>query len=205
MVAWKYFYAFYTSLRKYYNLFVCLFRIIYYYFATYRFEIFRFCLRWYLFKNIDEDGKVFNFLSISEKAWCELWYSSHNEILTTLSWCLSSGYFKNHWGLKFISLEDDLTNVIGVDKKKFMAEHTNELIKKYEEFAQEARNGNHGKTAQYWMGYVDMLHLYHEFSRSIRTGDLDLYIYCLQRMTALFYFQSSKLLTLTDRVSRQVT
>ena len=75
---------------------------------------------------------------------------------------------------RFISLEDDLPNVIDSDKKKFMAEHTNELIKKYEEFAQETRNGNHGKTAQYWMGYVDMLHLYHEFSRSIRTGDLDL-------------------------------
>ena len=49
---------------------------------------------------------------------------------------------------QFISLEDDLPNVIDGDKKKFVAEHTNELIKKYEEFAQETRNGNHGKTAQ---------------------------------------------------------
>ena len=68
-----------------------------------------------------------------------------------------------------------------------MAEYTNELIKKYEEFAQETRNGNHGKTAQYWMGYADMWHLYHEFSRSIRTGNLGLYLYCLQRMTVLFF------------------
>ena len=30
-----------------------------------------------------------------------------------------------------------MPNVIDGDKKKFMAEHTNELIKKYEEFAQE--------------------------------------------------------------------
>ena len=88
---------------------------------------------------------------------------------------------------KFISLEDDLPNVTDGDKKKFMAEHNNESIKKYEEFAQETKDGNHGKTAQYWMGSVDMLHLYHEFSRSIRTGDLDLYIYCLQQMTALFF------------------
>ena len=88
---------------------------------------------------------------------------------------------------KFISLEDDLPNVTDGDKKKFMAEHNNELIKKYKEFAQETRDGNHGKTAQYWMGSVDMLHLYHEFSRSIRTEDLDLYIYCLQQMTALFF------------------
>ena len=50
---------------------------------------------------------------------------------------------------KFISLEDDLPNVIDSDKKKFMAEHNNELIKKYEEFAQEKRKGYHGKTAQY--------------------------------------------------------
>ena len=88
---------------------------------------------------------------------------------------------------KFISLEDDLPNVTDGDKKKFMSEHNNELIKKYKEFAQETRDGNHGKTAQYWMGSVDMLHLYHEFSRSIRTEDLDLYIYCLQQMTALFF------------------
>ena len=52
------------------------------------------------FKNIDQDGQLFNFLSISRKAWCELWHSSHNEILTPLSWCLSSCYFKNHWCLK---------------------------------------------------------------------------------------------------------
>ena len=87
---------------------------------------------------------------------------------------------------QFISLEDDLPKVIDSDKKKFMAEYNNELIKKYEEFLQEKRKGYHGKMAQYWMGYVNILHLYHEFSTSIRTGDLDLYIYYLQRMTALF-------------------
>ena len=37
---------------------------------------------------------------------------------------------------KLISLEDDLPNVTDSEKKKFMVEHTNELIKKYEEFAQ---------------------------------------------------------------------
>ena len=81
-------------------IFVCLFRIIDNYFATCRFEIFRFCLRWSSFKNIDQDGYVFNFLSILGKAWCELWHSSHNEILTPLSQWPSSGYFKNHWGLE---------------------------------------------------------------------------------------------------------
>ena len=80
-----------------------------------------------------------------------------------------------------------MPNVIDGGKKKSMAEHTNETIKKYEELTQETRNGNHGNMAQYWMGYVNMLHLYHEFSRSIRTGDLDLHTYYLQQMTALFF------------------
>ena len=106
---------------------------------------------------------------------------------------------------KFVSREDDWPNLID-GGKKFVAEHTSELIKKNEEFTQETRNGNHGKTAQYWMEYVNMLHLYHKFSRNIRTGYLDLYIYCLQQMTALFFHvQSSKILTLAHHVSRKVT
>ena len=40
---------------------------------------------------------------------------------------------------KFFSLEDGLLNVIDGDKKKFMAEHANELIKKSEKSAQETR------------------------------------------------------------------
>ena len=97
MVVLKFFYTFSTSLRKYYNL--CI-RIIDDYFATHRFEVFRFCLRWCFFKNIDQDRQLFNFLSISGKVWCELWQSSHNEIPTPLSQCPSSGYLKNHWGLE---------------------------------------------------------------------------------------------------------
>ena len=37
-------------------IFVCLFWIIDDYFTTYKFEIFRFCVCWCFFKNIDQDG-----------------------------------------------------------------------------------------------------------------------------------------------------
>ena len=30
----------------------------------------------------------------------------------------------------------------------------------------------HGKTAQFWMKYVEMIHLYHDFSRSVSSGDV---------------------------------
>ena len=45
----------------------------------------------------------------------------------------------------------------------------------------------HGKTAQFWFEYIEMLHLYHEFVRSIRLGDLELYIYGLPRITNYFF------------------
>ena len=46
---------------------------------------------------------------------------------------------------KLISTDDDLPNVTDGDKKKFMAEHTNELIKEYEEFTQGTRNGKNAE------------------------------------------------------------
>ena len=51
----------------------------------------------------------------------------------------------------------------------------------------ETSDGKRGKTANYWINYVNMIHLYHEFSRSIRTGDLDLSISSLPKMTNYFF------------------
>ena len=48
-----------------------------------------------------------------------------------------------------------------------------EIFKKYEKYQKKTENGIHGKTVQYWFGYVRMVQLY-QFIRSIRTGDLEL-------------------------------
>ena len=101
MVVWKFFYTFIHH-EENMIIFVCLFPIIDNYFTTYRLGIFRFCLHWCFFKNSDQDGEVFDFSSISGNAWCELWHSSHNDILTLLSQCPSSGYFKNHWDMELL-------------------------------------------------------------------------------------------------------
>lgn len=37
------------------------------------------------------------------------------------------------------------------------------------------------------MGYIQMIHLYHEFSRSIREGDFKLYIHCLPKIANYFF------------------
>ena len=62
-----------------------------------------------------------------------------------------------------------------------------EMIHMYLGFKENTRNGIHGKTAQYWIIYVDLVDLYHQFSRSTRTGNFELYVYTLQMVTNLFF------------------
>ena len=77
-----------------------------------------------------------------------------------------------------------------------------EVLQRDEAFSEDTRSGKHDKTAQYWMCYIEMIHLYHEFIRSIRTGDLDLYIYCLPKLAAFFLrIQSPNLHSLAHHLS----
>ena len=39
----------------------------------------------------------------------------------------------------------------------------------------------------FWMQYVDMMHLYREFTRSVRVGDIDAYIGCLPKLSNYFF------------------
>ena len=55
----------------------------------------------------------------------------------------------------------------------------NTLVDKYEEFTDRTRSGEHGKTALFWMRYIDLVELYLLFSRACHTNDLELFIYSL--------------------------
>ena len=46
----------------------------------------------------------------------------------------------------------------------------------YAKYTDETRSGTHGCTAQFWMIYVDFIHLYHNLERATRTNDINLYI-----------------------------
>ena len=61
------------------------------------------------------------------------------------------------------------------------------ILKAYTSFCDKTSTGNHGKTAQYWMGYINLVNLYHEFSRSIRSGELEHYIRCLPKLAEFFF------------------
>ena len=78
--------------------------------------------------------------------------------------------------LKFIKEEKK------IDFKCFSKEAT-EVLDEYLLFSRDTLEVKFGLTVQYWMGYFEILHLYHEFSKGIRTGDLDFYIHCLPKIT----------------------
>ena len=62
-----------------------------------------------------------------------------------------------------------------------------ELTKDYFLYVSATINGEKGKTAEFWMKYVQLIQVYHEYSRSLREGDLHGYIYCLPKFTNMFF------------------
>ena len=62
-----------------------------------------------------------------------------------------------------------------------------DLCSRYVEFTEETKGGEHGKTAKYWMQYIEMVHLYHDLSRSVRESDLDLFIHIIPKISCFFF------------------
>ena len=56
-----------------------------------------------------------------------------------------------------------------------------EILSDYKNYWNES--GMHGKTAQFWMKFVEMIHLYHHFSRSVSTGDFNTYVSYVPKIT----------------------
>ena len=87
------------------------------------------------------------------------------------------------------AIKKELQQVLekGVLDINSISRELNELLVLYERYYSETLSGTLGATAKFWINYVNMIHLYHEFSRSIRTGDFDLYVYCLPKISSLFF------------------
>ena len=68
------------------------------------------------------------------------------------------------------------------DSHEFSKELLN-ILSDYKNCWNKSLSGMHGKTAQFWMKYVQMIHLYHDFSRSVRTGDFNTYVSSIPEIT----------------------
>ena len=61
------------------------------------------------------------------------------------------------------------------------------IVNLYMEFCQSVRNGSLGKTAQFWLSYMDHVSLVLALTRSVKANEFDLYAYSLQAMCDLFF------------------
>ena len=67
------------------------------------------------------------------------------------------------------------------------SESSLEIVKLYLDFCQSVREGCLGKTAQFWISYMDHVSLVLSLTRSVKTNDFHLYAGSLQEMCDLFY------------------
>ena len=64
------------------------------------------------------------------------------------------------------------------------------LMERYEHYMDLTRSGEHGKTAAFWMMYVDLVELYLLCNTACHTHDAELIIFCLGKMCAVFFATS---------------
>lgn len=63
----------------------------------------------------------------------------------------------------------------------------NNLLQRYQHFCEQTMNGAFGKTAQFAYTYIYMVDMLNLFERSIRTSDIELFIYAVFEMNGLFF------------------
>ncbi|GFU92585.1 uncharacterized protein TNCV_4795131 [Trichonephila clavipes] len=61
------------------------------------------------------------------------------------------------------------------------------VLSAYQKFVEETRQGEHGKTAQFYLIYIQLVNYYITLSRSIRMGDFEKFKYGIPKITNLFF------------------
>ena len=77
-------------------------------------------------------------------------------------------------------------NIICIIHSEFSRE-MEDVFNHYHQYKTATLDEKHGKTAKFWMQYVEMYHLYRDFTRSVRVGDINLYISCLPKLSNYFF------------------
>ena len=94
------------------------------------------------------------------------------------------------------SLADDTSRLINGLAKAPTAENLKKVedsadfktyFSQYQNFKTALRNGQHGKTAQFWLQYMDIIQLILTLIRATKENDLDLHIACLYRLCPLLF------------------
>lgn len=69
----------------------------------------------------------------------------------------------------------------------FQEPELKDLFEKYIQYKKLTLNGDHGKTAQYYMQYVQLIDYYLLLNSSIRTNNFEIFVFVLPKITNLFF------------------
>lgn len=95
---------------------------------------------------------------------------------------------------KDISINEDVYNNLSTSidgNEPFVNVIENEAISKlmtrYQYHKEDCRKGTFGKTPQFYVTYMDLVHYYQLLSQSIRTGNFSLHKYILSKIASIFF------------------
>lgn len=74
-----------------------------------------------------------------------------------------------------------------ITEETFQKEDLTSIMDEYFKYKAETLNEKHGKTAKYYVIYIDLIINYHMLTRSIRTGNFNLLKYVIPRINNLFF------------------
>ena len=66
-------------------------------------------------------------------------------------------------------------------------EGASKIIDKYHCFCATVREGALGKTAQFWMSYIDQISIVLQLMRAVKSNDFELYVYSISKMCGVFF------------------
>lgn len=102
-------------------------------------------------------------------------------------------HFKSFLAFKNTTVTDQMLEEITrlqtspISSFKIENEELEGLLNEYNIYKQRTLDGEFGKTPQFYMIYINLIHYYLTLSRSIRSGDFELFKYVLPKMTNLFF------------------
>ena len=85
------------------------------------------------------------------------------------------------------SLEEEPSEEAVLEMLNKRRSPTMRLLKNYMNYCQQARDGEHGLTPQFWNNYMDMVSHWLLFERGVRTNDVDVYTYGSQLMLPVLW------------------
>lgn len=100
-------------------------------------------------------------------------------------------HFQAYLGTINICASDIITELLEIQEQKStelnFSDTLKEVLDGYDKYYHETENGVHGMTAKFWITYINFIKLFQQFSRSVRTGDFELYLFCLYKIAALMF------------------